>query len=182
MYDNGKEKEYFYSLYQLHNVASKYSRSYDKQYHNQRKYIEKERRACKYYLVTFCPYRIQDDLMLNNSYWNRYIMALDNNMISVKGLEVCQNIQDVCHNLTELKAAKDDLLKSTTYVAHELDKNHHSHANDETTISFNEIADIFAQQDNYGVRQVHPTKRSLSTIASRCNIITQDIPLDVENS
>ena len=28
IYDNGKEKEYLYSLYQLHKVASKYSRSY----------------------------------------------------------------------------------------------------------------------------------------------------------
>ena len=43
--------------------------------------------------------------MLNDTYWNRYTNALDNNMISVEGLEVCQNIQDVCHNLTELKAA-----------------------------------------------------------------------------
>ena len=115
--------------------------------------------------------------MINDSYWNRYTVALDNNMISVNGLEVCQNIQDVCHNLTKLKGAQDDLRKSTTYVAHELDKNHHNHANDEPTISFDEIADIFAQQDDYGVRQVHPTKRSLSTIASRCNIIDQDIPL-----
>ena len=81
--------------------------------------------------------------MLNDTYWNRYTNALDNNMISVEGLEVCQNIQDICHNLTTLKAAKDDLLKSTTYVAHELDKNHHNHANDEPTISLDEIADIF---------------------------------------
>ena len=70
-------------------------------------------------------------------------MALDNNMISVKSLEVCQNIQDVCHNLTKLKAAQEDLLKSTTYVAHDLDKNHHTHANDDPKISFDEIADRF---------------------------------------
>ena len=82
--------------------------------------------------------------MLNGSYWNRYTKALDDNMISVKGLEVCQNIQDVCHNLTKLKAAQDDLLKSTTYVAHNLDKNHHNRVNDEPMISFGEIADIFA--------------------------------------
>ena len=104
-------------------------------------------------------------------------MTLDNNMISVEGLEVCQNIQDVCHNLTKLRATQDDLLKSTTYVAYELDKNHHNHANYESTISFDEIADTFAQQDDYGVRQDHPTKRKLSTIASRCTIKNQDIPL-----
>ena len=40
-------------------------------------------------LLLFYPYRIQDDLMLNNYYWSRYMMTLDNNMISVKGLEVC---------------------------------------------------------------------------------------------
>ena len=36
---------------------------------------------------------------------------------------------------------------------------------------------MFALQDDYGVRQVHTTKRSLRTIASRSNIIHQDIPL-----
>ena len=128
-------------------------------------------------LLLFYPYRIQDDLMLNNYYWSRYMMTLDNNMISVKGLEVCQNIQDVCHNLTKLKAAQDNLLKYTTYVAHELDTNHHTHANDEPTISFDEIVDMFALQDDYRVRQVHPTKITLSTIASRCDIIEQDITL-----
>ena len=55
--------------------------------------------------------------MLNDTYWNRYTNALDNNMISVEGLEVCQNIQDVCYNLTKFKAAQDNLLKSTTYIS-----------------------------------------------------------------
>ena len=68
--------------------------------------------------------------------------------------------------------AQDDL---PTYVAHELD-NEYQLNDDEPTIFFDQIADIFQQQDDYGVRQVHPTKRSLSIIASRCNIIQQNIP------
>ena len=47
---------------------------------------------------------------------------------------------------------------------------------DEPTISFDQIADMLQQRDNYGVREVHPTTRSLSIIASRCNIIQQNIP------
>ena len=35
---------------------------------------------------------------------------------------------------------------------------------------------MLQQRDNYGLREVHPTKRSLSIIASRCNIIQQNIP------
>ena len=62
--------------------------------------LRKREQYAKIILLLFYPYRIQDDLILNNSYWNRYIMASDKNMISVKGLEVCQNLQDVCHNLT----------------------------------------------------------------------------------
>ena len=138
--------------------------------------LKRREEYAKIVLLLFYPYRIRDDLMLNESYWDRYKMALSKNIISTKDLEVCQNIQDVCHNLTKLKVAQDDLLKTTTYVAHELDNKHKHHVNDEPTISFDQIADMFQQQDNYGVRQVHPTKRSLSIIASRCNIIQQKIP------
>jgi hypothetical protein len=65
---------------------------------------------------------IQDDLMLNESYWDRYKWALRENCISPKDLQVLQNIQDVCHNCAKLKVAQDDLLKTTTCAVHELDK------------------------------------------------------------
>ena len=48
-------------------------------------------------------------------------MALKENLISAKGLEVCQNIQDVCYNCAKLKVTQDDLLNTTTMVAHEDD-------------------------------------------------------------
>ena len=35
---------------------------------------------------------------------------------------------------------------------------------------------MLQHQEDDGVRQVHPTKRSLSVIASRSNIIEQNIP------
>ena len=62
-------------------------------------------------------------------------MALNENRISPKDLQVLQNIQDVCHNCTKLKVPQDDLLKTTTYLAHELD-NKKNHKNDEHTIVF----------------------------------------------
>ena len=46
----------------------------------------------------------------------------------------------------------------------------------EATVHFDQIADMLQQRDNYGVRDAHPTKRSLSIIVSRCNIMQQHIP------
>ena len=65
----------------------------------------------KIVLLLFYPYRIKDDLLLNESYWDRYKMALSENRISPKHLQVIQNIQDVCHNCTELKVPQDDFLE-----------------------------------------------------------------------
>ena len=129
----------------------------------------------KIILLLFYPYRVQDDLLLNESYWNRYNEALSENKISPHGLQVIQNIQDVHHNCTKLKTAEDTLLKTTTCLKHDLD-NKVNAKNDEPTISFDQISDMLEQKNNYGVREVHPTKRNLSIIASRCHIIQQDIP------
>jgi len=46
----------------------------------------------------------------------------------------------------------------------------------EDTISFDEVADMLQQLDDFGVREVHPTQRSLSIIASRVNILQLNIP------
>ena len=129
----------------------------------------KREEYAKIVLLLFYPYRIQDDLMLNESYWDRYKMALSENRISHKDLQVLQNIQDVCHNCANLKVAQDDLLKSTTCAAHELD-NKKKLKDDEPTISCDQITDMLQQHDDYGVGEVHPSKRSMSIIASRCNI------------
>ena len=48
--------------------------------------LKKREEHTKFILLLFYHYRIQDDSMLNDSYWNRFILALDNDMISVKGL------------------------------------------------------------------------------------------------
>jgi len=96
-------------------------------------------------------------------------MALSENRISYKDLQVLQNIQDICHNYANLKVAQDDLLKTITCEAHELD-NKKKLKDDEPTISFDQIADMLQQHDDYGVRELHSIKRSLSIIASRCNI------------
>ena len=46
---------------------------------------------------------------------------VSNNILSKKSLEVCQNIEDVCHNCSQLKPVKDDLEKTTVFTPHELD-------------------------------------------------------------
>ena len=47
---------------------------------------------------------------------------------------------------------------------------------DKPTISFYQVADMLQQRDDYEVREVHHSKRSLSImIASRCNIKEQSI-------
>ena len=72
-------------------------------------------------LLLFYPYRIQDDLLLNESYWEKYKYVMDNNIISTKSIEIIQNIQDVCHNCSKLKQAKDELETTTVYTPHEND-------------------------------------------------------------
>ena len=49
----------------------------------------------------------------------------------------------------------------------------------EATVPFDQIVDMLQQQHEYGVGKVHPTKRSLSIIASRCNIIQQNVPMSI---
>ena len=46
----------------------------------------------KIVLLLFYPYRTQDDLKLNGSYWKKYQFVISNNILSKKSLEVCQNI------------------------------------------------------------------------------------------
>ena len=137
--------------------------------------LSKRQEYAKIVPLLFYPYRIQDDLMLNESYWDRYKWALRNNRISPKDLQVIQNIQDVCHNCAKLNKAQDGLLKTTTCEAHKLD-NKNKVKDNEATIPFDQIADMLQQRDDYRVGKVHPTKRSLSIIVSRCNIIQQNIP------
>ena len=42
----------------------------------------------KIILLLFYPYRVQDDLLLNESYWDRYNMALSENKKSHQDLQV----------------------------------------------------------------------------------------------
>ena len=72
-------------------------------------------------LLLFYPYRTQDDLVINGSFWEKYKFVVDNNILSPKSLEVIQNIQDVCHNCSKLKQAKDELDAITVYTPHEKD-------------------------------------------------------------
>ena len=114
----------------------------------------KREEYAKIVLLLFYPYRIQDDLMLNESYWDRYKMALSENRRSPKDLQVLQNIQDVCHNCENLKVAQDNLVKTITGEAHKSDNK--KKVNDNIApIPFDEIANMFQQQDDFGIADIH---------------------------
>ena len=51
---------------------------------------------------------------------------------------------------------------------------------DDNTIDVNEISDMFEKLDTMGVNEVHPTRRRLSIIAKRHDIIQRDIPNSTE--
>ena len=137
--------------------------------------IDMRERYAAIILLLFYPYRSQDDLELNGSYWNKYKYVIENNMLSAKSLEVCQNIQDVSYNCSKLKQAKDELQQTTVFTPHENDNNRKCNQEDNTA-SVEEIVDMLQQIDDYGVRDVDPKMRRLSIIGERHNIVQQDVP------
>ena len=113
----------------------------------------------KIILLLFYPYRTQDDLVINGSFWEKYKFVVDNNILSPKSLEVCQNIQDVCHNCSKLKQAKDELETITVYTPHEKDDKRNC-SEEENSVTIEEIAEMLQQLDDPRVRTVDPKKRS----------------------
>ena len=77
-------------------------------------------------LLLFYPYRLQDDLLLDGSYWQKYQQAVSNGTISKRSLQVCQNIQDASYNCSKILKAPDELLQTTTFKPHEDDKKDNS--------------------------------------------------------
>ena len=128
-------------------------------------------------LLLFYTYRTKEDLELEGSYWNRYQHALAENKISPKCLEVLQNIQDVCHNCSKLKSACDEIESSTVYESHENDQREQSPEDKLNLVSFDEISELFQQADDYGIRDVHASKRRLDIISKRHEIVEQKIPV-----
>ena len=127
-------------------------------------------------LLLFYPYRSKDDLELDGSYWKRYKYALEQRKISGKCLNVLQNIQDVCHNCSKLKSARDELELTTMYESHEDDQREQQKDDDLNIVSFDQISELFQQADDFGIREVHPSKRKLKIIAKRHDIVDQEIP------
>ena len=123
----------------------------------------------KIILLLFYPYRMQEDLRHEGSYWKRYKLALSENKISKKSLQVIQNIQDCQHNCSKLKTATDDLEKTTVYDAHEDDYQKGRNVDDDNCVDVNEIAEMFQHLDGMGVREVDPKQRRLKIIAERYN-------------
>ena len=71
---------------------------------------------------------------------------------------MCQNIQDVCHNCSKLKAARDELELTTVYESHEDDNKKQNPDEELNSISIDEISELFQQADDFSIREVHPLK------------------------
>ena len=87
-----------------------------------------------------------------------------------------QNIQDVCHNCSKLKSARDELELTTVYESHEDDQREQNHDDNVNTVSFEQISELFQQADDFGIREIHPSKRKLNIIATRHDIVEQKLP------
>ena len=136
---------------------------------------EQRERYAMIVLLLFYPFRSKDDLLINDSYWDKYRIVITGNGFSKKGLEVIQNIQDVQHNCTNLRQMKDELEATTIFKPHESDSKTKVDENEVTT-HVNELVDMFKQLDDTGLHDSDPDKRSLSIIGKRHSIVNQDIP------
>ena len=130
----------------------------------------------KIVLLLFYPFHTQDDLLLNGSFWEKYLHVKDNNILSEKCVQVCQNIQDVSYNCTNLKQAQDELISTTSFTPSDQDYKTNSNE-EENTIPVEEIADMIQQLTDYEVKDVDPTQRRLNIIGQRHKIVEQNIPI-----
>ena len=104
-------------------------------------------------LLLFFPYRDQDDLLIDGSYWEKFKRATSEKLFSQKSLEVIQNIQDVLYNCSKMKQVKDELETTTTFTPHESDSKRVKQADEEET-DVNELADMFNQIDDIGATEI----------------------------
>ena len=146
--------------------------------------IDKREKYGQIALLLFYPYRDKDDLKLNGSYWKRYRMALMNNLISKKCLEVMQNIQDVTYNCIDLKVSSDILEKTTEYIPHQDDLKIQKTDN-ENTVFLREYEGVLfdlISKSSHGIRDVDTCKRSLNIIANRSGFIDQQFKISSDDS
>ena len=73
-------------------------------------------------LLLFYPYRTIYDLVINDSYWDKYKIVISTNELSTKSLEVIQNIQGVSYNCLNFRRVKDELETTTIIAPHDTNK------------------------------------------------------------
>ena len=62
------------------------------------------------------------------------------------------------------------------YKSHEDDHREQQNDDNLNIVSFDEISELFQQADDFGIREVHPSKRKLDIIAKRHAIVEQKLP------
>ena len=84
--------------------------------------LQKRELFAKIVLSLFCPYRIQEDIRINDSYWEYYLHAISNGLISDSNFKVIQNLIDCLHNCKRMKTPNDELQRITDLIHHDEDK------------------------------------------------------------
>ena len=75
-------------------------------------------------LLLFYPFRSRDDLVHRNSFWDKYLLCVNdrNEKFWPKGFDILQNIQDINYNFAQMTKPVDPITATTVLKAHEDDK------------------------------------------------------------
>ena len=145
--------------------------------------LEKREKYAQAILLLFYPYRIEDDLKSEGTYWKQYTRALKDEQFSKLCLQVMQNIQDVTYNCSNFKQAGDILETKTDYIPHEDDDKVTKDENEESIPikQYEEILKNLMTNSDHGIRHVDPKVRSLNVIAKRFDIVEQEIAQNISS-
>lgn len=122
-------------------------------------------------LLLFHPFRVKEDLIINGSFWTKYINLMKNNKLTPTTIKVLQNIQDVNYNCVIGKTdILDPILKSTSYKKCDEDKKYNKQkkdSDDENYASIEELQKAFESIDPDTGYEPDNEKRSMSHLIER---------------
>ena len=122
-------------------------------------------------LLLFHPFRVKEDLIINGSFWAKYMNLMKNNKLTPTTIKVLQNIQDVNYNCVIGKTTiLDPILKSTSYKKCDEDKKFNKQkkdSDDENYASIEELQKAFESIDPDTGYEPDNEKRSMSHLIER---------------
>ena len=144
---------------------------------------EREKYA-KMALLLFHPFRSRDDLLLNGSFWNKYIMSINdaNGQFWPKGLEILQNIQDINYNCSQLDRPIDPVTAATVLTEHEKNKELDNSSEEENPVGIDQVETMLesltsgnGDSSSIGISEPDIDKRRLNYVANRVDVPSHTI-------